>query len=289
MQPDTVIECGLPKPTFQCPICLDDFPSHASSTYLSCEHKVCRKCMQAYWNFIIEKKRDVQIRCVIPGCSAQMTRLAVATHESQSMWPRLWPAIVAEIQGSSSYHSQESHEPVAIPKSTPESERQERLYRRYCVGRVGACSNCGAHIERDGGCPRVKCTRCNRYFNFIPFRRVYRVSYGLEDRTAHHNPWRYVSKRLYLVWMLALFFMPIVIEFDAMYADKFNWVTAYAVLLLVMSIVLLLQACASLHLVERSVDFVWLVCNSVRVRVHTLVFNFMFVFFWMTFSGWIVT
>lgn len=48
--------------------------------------------------------------------------------------------------------------------------RQRRMYDAYAVGRIGACPRCGVHVERDGGCRAMRCTRCRHRFQFRPFR-----------------------------------------------------------------------------------------------------------------------
>lgn len=52
------------------------------------------------------------------------------------------------------------------------SERQDRLYHSYVVGRVSECPRCGVHIERNGGCNTMTCRQCQWKFEFRPFKNV---------------------------------------------------------------------------------------------------------------------
>lgn len=62
--------------------------------------------------------------------------------------------------------------------------RQRQLYAHYAVGRVAPCPSCGAHVERNGGCDLMRCTRCMGHFLFAPFQNTRQV----QESFAFINP-----------------------------------------------------------------------------------------------------
>lgn len=53
--------------------------------------------------------------------------------------------------------------------------RQQRLYAEYCLNRIAPCSQCGTHVERNGGCSQMLCGVCGHSFTFRPFTTVRQV------------------------------------------------------------------------------------------------------------------
>lgn len=68
--------------------------------------------------------------------------------------------------------------------------RQQQLYAQYAVGRIASCPTCGTHVERNGGCEYMRCSRCFSHFMFNPFTSVSQVLESLAFVNPHAKPRR---------------------------------------------------------------------------------------------------
>ena len=183
----------------QCDICLEDVDCE-NTTNLSCGHTYCNECLTRVVDLAMQEQSAEQFKCPNTGCAAQMTEQDIQniTHNNAEkvaahgeIMMNAWLNKEAGVKHcptpdcSYAFCNEEGHkESVRCPRcaETYCSECLQRHAAGAACGTAGAiesddqetaawkrahtkqCPGCQAPIEKNEGCPHMRCRNCQAEF-----------------------------------------------------------------------------------------------------------------------------
>lgn len=219
------------SPVNTCPICLISEPEHVLD---QCQHSFCNICLVSYLNIKISEAQVNDLSC--PTCGLNISEELVQSIISETSFKRLKDfqkikkleldlyvkfCPVADCKGYDIandtntklacsecghkycyYCSQEWHKGKC-------KDNTELSFKLWAFGNnIKICPRCKNHVEKNGGCPQMKCPRC--HFNWC-------WKCGKSTSSSSHNEFTCLIGRnwyeLYWGIIFLLLFSPVLIPF----------------------------------------------------------------------------